>query len=180
MNNTKKVIQTIVTNAILIALTVVFTIISNYIQIFPNVSLNLSLVTIALAAIIFGYKSALVVGLINGLIVMISAGVFFAENPIATVFICLLKSSLAGLVSALLFKLIKKANGHVAIFVSCLVVPLINTGLFVLGVYLFFPYNFFIIYLPSSLNVIIEVATSVILTPMVYYIIKIFKSKKII
>ena len=99
-----KTTRFIVGNALLIALTVVFTMIN--IPIVPGVSLNLSLVTIALAAIIYGWKSGLFVGLVNGAFVIISAGIFLAENPIATVIVCLLKSGLAGLLSGLIYNLI--------------------------------------------------------------------------
>ena len=103
--NKRNVTRFIVGNALLIALTVVFSLIN--IPIVPGVSLNLSLVTIALVAIIYGWKSGLVVGAVNGALMIISAGVFLAENPVATVFVCILKTGLAGVVSALLFKVIR-------------------------------------------------------------------------
>ena len=178
MNRTKNTTKIIVGNALLIALTVVFTIISNYIPIVPGVTINLSLVTIALAAMIYGWKSGLLIGLVNGAIVMLSAGIFFAENPVATVFICLLKSGLAGVASAILFKLISKKNEYVAVGVSSIIIPIVNTGLYVLGVYLFFSREFFYAVLPSTLNCAIELLLSVFLTPAVYLILKTFNRKK--
>ena len=50
----------IVGNALLVALCVVLTLISNYIPI-GGITINLALITIALAAILYGYKSALFV-----------------------------------------------------------------------------------------------------------------------
>lgn len=176
--NTKKMTKFIVTNALLIALTVVFTLISNYVQILPGVAINLSLVTIALAAILYGWKSGFLVGCVNGGIVMIGASIFFSVNPIATPFICLLKSGLAGVVCALLFKLISKKNEYVAVFASSLMVPLINTGLFMLSTYLFFPKEFFFAYcIPSVWNFILEIVLSVLLAPAVYYILKVFEKR---
>ena len=178
MNRTKNTTKIIVGNALLIALTIVFTIISNYIPIVPGVTINLSLVTIALAAMIYGWKSGLLIGLVNGAIVMLSAGIFFAENPVATVFICLLKSGLAGVASAILFKLISKKNEYVAVGVSSIIIPIVNTGLYVLGVYLFFSREFFYAVLPSTLNCAIELLLSVFLTPAVYLILKTFNKQK--
>ena len=170
-----KTTRFIVGNALLIALTVVFTMIN--IPIVPGVSLNLSLVTIALAAIIYGWKSGLFVGLVNGAFVIISAGIFLAENPIATVIICLLKSGLAGLLSGLIYNLIKNKNEIVAVLVSSLMIPIINTSIYVLGIYLFFSYEFFIAVLPSLLNFIIELAVSFLLSPTVYYLLKVFNKR---
>ena len=178
MNRTKNTTKIIVGNALLIALTIVFTIISNYIPIVPGVTINLSLVTIALAAMIYGWKSGLLIGLVNGAIVMLSAGIFFAENPVATVFICLLKSGLAGVISAILFKLISKKNEYVAVGVSSIIIPIVNTGLYVLGVYLFFSREFFYAVLPSTLNCAIELLLSIFLTPAVYLILKTFNKQK--
>lgn len=173
MNSLKNTIKIIVGSALLIALTVVFTFISNNVQIIPGVGINLSLMTIALAAILYGWKSGLLVGLANGAIVMIGAALFFAANPYATPVICLLKSGLAGVISALLFNLISKKNKHVAVFVSCLIVPLVNTGIFMLSSYIFFPKEFFMAYcIPSIWNFLLEIGIGIILSPSVYYIIK--------
>lgn len=178
MNKTKNTTKTIVGSALLIALTVVFTFISNNVQIVPGVGINLSLITIALAGILYGWKSGLLVGLVNGAIVMIGAAFFFAANPYATPFICLLKSGLAGLISALLFAVISKKNVHVAVFVSCIVVPLINTGIFMGASYLFFPKEFFLAYcIPSIWNFLLEIGISIILSPSVYYIIKVVEKR---
>lgn len=173
--NKRNITRFIVGNALLIALTVVFSLIN--IPIVPGVSLNLSLVTIALASIIYGWKSGFVVGAVNGALMIISAGVFLAENPVATVFICILKTSLAGVVSALLFKVINKKNEAIAVLIASLIIPIVNTLIYVLGIYLFFSYEFFIAVLPSLLNFAIEVAVSILLSPSVYYIIKVIRKK---
>lgn len=170
-----KTTRFIVGNALLIALTVVFTMIN--IPITPGVSLNLSLVTIALASIIYGWKSGLFVGLVNGALVIISAGIFLAENPVATIIICLLKSGVAGLISGLLFNLIKGKNEIIAVLLASLIIPIVNTSIYVLGIYLFFSYEFFIAVLPSLLNFAIEVAVSILLSPTVYYVLKVFKQR---
>lgn len=177
MNKTKNTTRIIVGNALLIALTVVFTLISNYIPIIPGVTINLSLITIALSAMLYGWKSGLLIGLVNGIIVMFSAAIFFAENPTATVFICLLKSGLAGVISAILFKLVSKKNEYIAVGVSSIIIPFINTGLYILGVYLFFSREFFYAVLPSTLNCAIELLMSIFLTPAVYLILKTFNKK---
>ena len=178
MNTNKKMTKMIVTNALLIALTVVFTFISNNVQIVPGVGINLSLITIALAAILYGWKSGLIVGAVNGGIVMIGAAFFFAANPVATPFICLIKSGLAGVISALLFKFISRKNENIAVYVASIIVPLVNTGVFMLTSYMFFPTEFFLAYcIPSIWNFLLEIAISIFLSPTIYYVFKIFEKR---
>ena len=54
-------------------------------------------------------------------------------SPVVTTLICLLKTTVAGGVAGLVFRLIAKKNGYVATFVASALVPVINTALFVLG-----------------------------------------------
>ncbi len=164
-------------NALLIALTVVFTLISNNIPI-AGISINLSLITIAVAAILFGKVSGLVVGLVNGALVMLSAAPFFAINPVATVFVCLLKSSLAGLIAAIVYKLFLKINEHVGVILATILVPIINTSLFIIGSLLFFNGVFGeLITLFVAANFIIEFIINLLLSPAIYYIVRVYKNK---
>ena len=45
---------------------------------------------------------------------------------------------MAGLLAALVYKLLVKVNRYLAIVVSAVVAPVVNTGLFILGCFLFF------------------------------------------
>lgn len=165
----------IVGNALLVALTVVFTLISNNIPI-AGISINLSLITIAVAAILFGKVSGLLVGFVNGGLVMLSAAPFFAINPVATVFVCLLKSGLAGLVAALVYQLFLKINEHVGVILATILVPIINTTIFIIGSLLFFGGALGdLITLFVAANFIIEFIINLVLSPAVYYIVRIYK-----
>ena len=53
--------------------------------------------------------------------------------PVQTVFVCLLKSGIAGLVSGLIFKYLKNKNFTLSIILASLCVPIINTGLFAIA-----------------------------------------------
>ena len=137
MNTRKKTTHFIVSNGLLIAITVVLTLISNNIPI-AGVSINLALIPIAVAAILYGKGSGIFVGLVNGALVMLSASPIFSINAPATVVVCLLKSSLAGLVAAIIYQLIKKKNEHVAVILAVIIVPIVNTLIFIIGSLLFF------------------------------------------
>ena len=57
----------------------------------------------------------------------------FQQNPVATAGICLIKSTLAGFLSGLVFRLLRQRNRVAATFTAALVTPVVNTGIFVLG-----------------------------------------------
>ena len=129
MKNRKMTIRKIVGTGILAALTVVLSFINIPINGTP---LNLALLPIAIAAILYGKTSGLFIGLVNGVIVlMYAAGGYLAINPVATVFLCLLKSGLAGFISGVIFQLSKNKNEHFAVILATIIVPIINTSIFI-------------------------------------------------
>ena len=120
--------------AVLIAIEIVLQTIGNYIALGP-ISINLSLIPIALGAIIYGPFVGALLGLINGVAVLFAPStqaIFLAYAPLGTIITCLVKCSAAGLVSGFAYKLIEKKNAFVATLVASLLVPIINTGLFAL------------------------------------------------
>ena len=121
--------------AILIAVEIIFQVIGNLITFPAGVSLKLSLIPVALGAILFGPWAGAALGLINGLLVLFAPStqaLFFEFAPLGTVITCLSKCTIAGLVSGLLFKAIEKKNFLVAAIVASLIVPVLNTGIFAL------------------------------------------------
>ena len=130
----------IVITGLLLALEIIFQVIGNYLQ-FGPVNINLSLITIVMAAVICGPLSGAVVGFFNGIMALLSPStiaVFMPISPVGTVLACLLKCTVAGLVAGFVFKLLKKKNQVVALIVSSLLVPIINTGIFVICCLIFF------------------------------------------
>lgn len=105
-------------------------------------TLNFSLVPIVVGAILLGPVAGGVLGLISGIVisVMVVVGMqgpvfyfLFQQQPVMIILICLLKTTAAGVVSGWLYRLIAKKNQPVAVFVSALSAPVVNTGLFILG-----------------------------------------------
>ena len=131
--------QQIVGTGLLLALEIIFQVIGNYLQ-FGPVNINISLVAIVLAAVMYGPLSGAVLGFFNGIITLFSPStqaLFMSVSPVGTVVTCLLKCTIAGLVAGLVFKLFKKKQLVGAILASVLV-PIINTGIFAIGCLLFF------------------------------------------
>ena len=119
---------------ILLALEIVFQIIGNYVS-FGPVSINLSLIPIAVGAILYGPIVGGFLGFCNGLLVLLAPatiGIFMEITPWGTVLVCLLKTTVAGVAAGFVFKLFKKHKVVGGVIASFLV-PIINTGLFCLA-----------------------------------------------
>jgi len=136
--------RTITGTALLTAIELILILISNYVSIGP-VNINLALVPIAVAGIVYGPLAGLFVGLVNGLITIFSPStqaIFMPVSPFGTVLICLLKTGLAGFFAGLIYVPFAKAKTQkkklVGSILSSISVPLINTGLFSVGCYTFF------------------------------------------
>ena len=119
--------------AILLAVEIVLQTLGNYIAVF-GISINLALVPIAVGAIVYGPLAGAFLGLCNGAMVLASPStqaLYFQYSPLGTVATCLLKATIAGLVSGLVFKAMKNKHVRVGGIISSVMVPIINTGLFI-------------------------------------------------
>ena len=167
---------------ILIALVVILQFLSNYIT-FGPISITLALVPIVLGAIIYGPLGGLILGVVLGAVVLVapSTAGFLSFHPVITVFLCLLKSGLAGLAAGFIFMPFKGKHELVGSILAAIAVPIINTGLFALGTTLFFTGLFgyeeassdFIYYLfivVIGVNFIVEFAVNSALSPTIFKI----------
>ena len=130
--------KTIVVTGLLLAIEIIFQLIGNYLQIGPA-NINLSLVPVVIAGIVGGPISAAILGFFNGIMALLSPSTiayFMPLSPFGTALVCLLKCTIAGVVSSLVYRAIK--NKHVATPIAAALVPIINTGLFALGCFIFF------------------------------------------
>lgn len=182
---------------ILIALVIVLQLFASAIPMF-GITLNFSLIPIAIAGILLGAFGGAIVGFACGLVVFISMAVLggevftatlFQAHPIILTIICIGKTTFAGLVSGLIFKFISKKSVFVAVCVSAVILPIINTGIYMLGIVLMkdttatflgmaqssagvvFTTVFAIIWL----NFVLEMAVNLIFIPMIHRVIRAIK-----
>ncbi len=126
--------------AVLLALVVVLQCCGGFIKI-GGTSLSFVLVPIVLGGILLGPLAGGLLGFIFGFIVLMYGvsgadpftGYLLTNSPVMTVLICLVKGVLAGIIPALIYKLIAKKNTLIAVVVAALLTPIINTGIFILG-----------------------------------------------
>ena len=138
--NEKFTTQQIVGTGLLLALEIIFQVIGNYLQ-FGPVSINLSLVAIVLAAVLYGPLSGAILGFFCGIIVLFSPStiaLFMPVSPVGTVIACLLKTTLAGLFAGFVYKALRNKNQFLGIVLASILVPVVNTGIFSAVCLLFF------------------------------------------
>ncbi len=184
--------QRLVGTAVLVALVIVLQTVGSGIRIGPFTP-TLSLVPIIIGAILFGPVIGGVLGLVFSIIVLISVvsgadaggAIMFAQNPIATVAIVLLKGTVAGLVSGVVVDKLSKKNMTVAVAAAAVTAPITNTGIFCIGVLIFFydlisswgqaaGFDSALIYIIMGLigvNFIVELVLDLILVPVIVRVI---------
>ncbi len=126
--------------AILIALVIVLQAVGGTVSI-GVVQLNFTLIPIVLGGILFGAKVGALTGFVCGVVVLIQVimgiapfyTIIWAGDPIVVALTCLLKTTVAGFLSGLIYNSIARSNKIVATFVASAIVPIVNTTLFVIG-----------------------------------------------
>jgi uncharacterized membrane protein len=146
--NNKKIIK-MVELALLVALVFVLQMLGSFIKIGP-LPMSFVLVPIVIGAFLLGWREGAFLGLVFGVISMIMGiiGVdafsfmLWQANPFWFVVVCLVKATAAGLGAGLIYKGLNKVLGEKYIIVSTVIAsisaPIINTGIFVAGMLLFF------------------------------------------
>lgn len=172
----------IVITGLLLALEFILQILGNYMQIGPA-NINLSLIPVILAAVLAGPISGAILGFFNGVITLLSPStiaLFMPVSLLGTILTVMLKVTLGGFLAGIFFNLLKKKNQTLALIVASLIVPFVNTGLFVVGSLIFFvpllesfvgpnyPNIYAVLFLSFIyINFFVEVGTSVVLTPVI-------------
>ena len=107
---------------------------------FPLFTITLVLIPIIIGAALIGVYAGAWLGLAFGFAVLLSgdAAAFLAINVPGTILVVLFKGALAGLASGVVYSLIAKKGRTAAAIVSAAICPIVNTGIFVVGTYLFF------------------------------------------
>ena len=197
----KKILDMVIL-AMLLALVVVLQMFAGFIKIGPF-SPSLVLIPIVIAAILVGPVGGAVIGGAFGIVVIVQcftgvdAGGFILWNinPFLTALICLTKGACAGLVPGFIYKAISgKEPSDTKILVSSVIAalsaPIVNTGLFLVGLSVFFTETLYawsgdtnvMLYIITGLvgiNFLIEFGINVIISPAVSTVVKV-STKKIL
>lgn len=180
----------VTTLAILLALVVLFQVFGSYIKI-GTTSFSFVLVPIVLGGVLLGITAGAILGFAFSLVVMIMGlvgadpftGILLNDALFGTIVTIFLKGILAGVVPALLYKVISKKNTLVAVIVASLTAPIINTGIFIVCMLILgdvvranfltdgTSIMYFLVILCAGVNFLVEFALNAVLSPAIHRII---------
>ena len=126
MNNSNGKTRRLAGLALFTAIVVVLQLLGSFIKVGPF-AVSLVLIPIVVGAAVYGVKAGAWLGYI-----------MFSARPVMTVIVCLLKGTAAGYVAGLVYRAISKKNALAGVIVAAAAAPVVNTGLFVLAMLLFY------------------------------------------
>lgn len=156
---------------------------------FGPFSITLVLAPIVIGAALYGIGAGAWLGCAFGVAVLVSgdAGAFLTINAFGTIATVIAKGTCAGLIAGLIYKAVEKKNSLVAVILAGIACPIVNTGIFILGCYLFFQEwlvavfgtNAFVTVVTGlvSINFAIELGINLVLASAIVKIIEIGKKQ---
>lgn len=183
--------------SIFTAVIVVLTVLCTFVR-FGPFSITLALAPIVIGAALYGPGAGAYLGGVFGLVVLLT-GVFgwdggtvmylMSLNAVGCILICIGKGAAAGWVSGLLYRLIARKNMHLGVVAAAVLCPVVNTGIFILGMMLFYMSTleswaggqaviYYVIFGLTGINFLVELAVNLILSSGITSIIRYAKGRK--
>jgi uncharacterized membrane protein len=180
--------------AILFAIVVALQILASFIK-FGPFSITLALIPIIVGAAMYGARSGAVLGAAFGAITLMmavngvdaGAHMLWQARPAVTAVLCVLKGALAGWGAGLVYAAAAKWSHYIGVFGAAFVCPVINTGIFIASMALFYrdiltiwagdtSVLYFALIGLTGVNFLIELGVNLVLAPTVVRIIQIVKN----
>ncbi len=177
--------RTIAAVGIFTAIVIVLQLLGSFIR-FGTFSISLVLIPIVVGAALYGPYAGAWLGFVFSVVVLASgdAAPFLAVSVFGTVLTVILKGTLAGFCSGLVYKTFTKKKTLAAIL-AAITCPVVNTGIFILGCFAFFMNTIsgwsnalgfantgsYIIFGLIGGNFLFEVLTNIILSPVIVRVI---------
>ena len=188
-NTSKNNVYRLTGLGILTAIIIVLQIFTTFVH-FGPFSITLALIPIVVGAAMFGVGAGAYLGAVFSVVVVImcitggdpGGAMVWAANPFMCVVMCMLKGTMAGLCAGAVYKALSGKNKLVATVLAALVSPIVNTGIFIIGMLLFFRETLaawaggsdlltYIIVGLTGVNFLIELGVNIVLSPVVVKII---------
>ncbi len=161
---------------------------------FLGTPVSLVLVPFALGAMLLGPMAGAWLGFVFGMVVFVVCGVMatdpftamlFADHPVFTALTCLVKSTLAGFLAGLVYRMFGKKRPLWGAFMAAAITPIVNTGVFILGCIIMMDtisgiaaglgqsFLYFVIIGCAGLNFIFEIILNLVLAPALCRVVEI-------
>lgn len=177
--------------AIFTAIIVVLQVLCTFIR-FGPFSITLALAPIIIGTAMYGKGAGAYLGGVFGAVVLVTGllgwdggtvMLLMGINPLVCVLVCLLKGVAAGFFAGLCYELIAKKNDKLGVLISGVVCPVVNTGLFIVGMLVFFfdtlsgwaggqNLLLYIIVGLTGINFLVELAVNIVLSSGITQIIR--------
>lgn len=196
MTNTKQKTVRLVSTAVLSAIIIVLQVVTTFFPIKPF-AITLSLIPIIIGSALFDEKVGAFLGGVFGVVVLImcaggydfGGNLVWLANPFLCILVCMVKGISAGYLSGLVYRLISKKNSFWATVIAGLVAPIVNTGIFLLGLILFFRPLLvewaagsnilnYIVFTMLGFNFLVEVGVNMVLSPIIIKIINAIRKSR--
>lgn len=184
--------ETLVLAAVMTALVIILQFMGAFVRLGPF-QCSLVLMPIVIGAAMCGPKISAWLGFVFGMVVLLNgdATAFLTVNAIGTVITVLAKGTLCGLCAGLVYDLLKEKNTYLAVFAAAIICPIVNTGVFLIGGFVFFfktieewglagGFGSAIEYMFLGLvggNFIFELVTNIVLCPAIVRVLNLRKKK---
>ena len=131
--------ETLVLSAVMTALVIILQFMGAFVRLGPF-QCSLVLMPIVVGAAMCGKKVSAWLGFVFGMVVLLNgdATAFLTVNAIGTIITVLAKGTLCGFCAGLVYDLLKNKNVYLAVFAAAIVCPIVNTGVFLVGCFVFF------------------------------------------
>ncbi len=169
--------------SIFTALVIVLQLFSSFVRFGPFV-VTLALTPIVVGGALYGARWGAFLGAVFGALVLamcitgvdVGGSILWNVNPFMTAVLCVFKGAAAAFCGALVYKLFSKRSVTAGAIAAAIVVPLVNTGIFVLGMATVF-YDtlvewsggadivYYVLVGMVGVNFLVEVAVNAILSP---------------
>lgn len=191
-NQRRAQIQRLALMALLTAMVAVLAYFGGFVKIGSLASISLTLIPVVIGAALCGPFAGAWLGGVSGVIFFATADAafWFGLSVPGTIITVMVKGILAGLCAGLVYTLLEKKNRYLAVIVSAMVCPVVNTGVFLIGCLIFFLdavkamavaegvsiFAYLIVFF-VGLNFVFEFLTNIIVSPAILRIINIRKKQ---
>ncbi len=196
MSTNKQKVYKLVGLGILTAIIIVLQIVTTYFPTKPF-AITLTLIPIIIGAALYGAGAGAYLGAVFSVVVIamcifgvdLGGAMVWNANPFICIVVCMLKGSAAGFVAGLLYRAISKKNVIAGTVVAAIAAPIVNTGIFILGLITCFrpllqewaggsDILFYVIFSLTGINFLVELGVNMVVSPIIVRIINAIKANK--
>ncbi len=140
-------VKKLVTLALLIAMVIVLQFIGSSIPpLFGTFSISLVLIPIVIGSAMYGPLAGGILGAAFGVVTVINCitgadpggQMVFQANPIVCILVVMSKGILSGIASGIVYRMMNHLNEYAAMLCASMICPIVNTGVFLLSMLVFF------------------------------------------